>query len=135
MLYSHSVWVPEHLIKYDFIQHGFFITFPGYGRILVDETCSPTKGLMHFLVLMLIFFGSWKHKTWFIPTGLVIVHIIGVTRIVGLTIVFVNIPHRWDLFHDFIFRPFFCAMLFLIWVVWVEYFFLPKKTTDKRQNP
>ncbi len=126
VLFKHSVWVLEHIIRYDFVQDGFLIVFPSSGSILVDETCSPTKWLMHFLVLMLIFPGPWKHKAWFIPSGLIIVHFISVTRIVGLSIVFVNIPQYWDLFHDYVFRPFFYAMLFLTWVVWVEYFYLKR---------
>ena len=132
VLYSHSTWVLENIIGYNFVKDGFFITFPSYGSILVDETCSPTKWLMHFLVLMLIFPGPWKHKAWFIPAGLVIVHLVSVTRIVGLTIVYLNIPQHWDLFHNYVFRPFFYAMLFLVWVLWVEVFL--QKPSVKHNN-
>ncbi len=132
LLYSHSVWVLKNVLNYDFISDGFVIIFPGYGSILVDESCSAAKWLLHFAVLMLIFPGPWKHKAWFIPTGLVLVHFISVTRIVGLTIVFVNIPERWDIFHDYVFRPFFYGMLFLVWVAWVEYFFLPARERARK---
>jgi len=127
LLYAHSVWVLEHVLNYELIADGFLISFPGHGSILVDETCSAAKWLLHFLVLMLLFPGPWKHKAWFIPAGLLVVHGISVFRIVGLSVVFVNQPQAWDFSHDYVFRPFFYAMLFLIWVVWVEYFTLGKK--------
>ena len=126
-LYAHSTWTLEHIIGYNIFRDGFLITFPNHGSILVDETCSATKWLLHFLVLMLIFPGPWKHKAWFIPSGLLMVHLISVIRIVGLSIVYVNRPESWDFFHDYIFRPFFYAMLFLVWVFWVERFVLKRK--------
>lgn len=132
LLYTHSTWVLENIIGYDFLRDGFLITFPGRGFILVDETCSATKWLLHFLVLMLIFPGPWKHKSWFIPMGLILVHAISVSRIVGLSMVYVNIPQYWDFFHDYVFRPFFYLMLFLVWVYWVEVFLDKPKTTGKR---
>ncbi len=125
LLYSHSTWVIEHILGYEIVRNGYLILFPtlgeGAGGILVDETCSATKWLLHFLVLMLIFRGPWRHKLWFIPAGLVMVHLISVFRIVGLAVVYVHRPESWDLFHNYVFRPFFYAMLFMAWVFWVEY--------------
>jgi exosortase/archaeosortase family protein len=91
LLYRHSTWVMEHIFGWAFMREGYHIVFPGHGSIIVDESCSATKWLLHFLVLMLIFPGPWKHKLWFIPLGLIVVHLISISRIVGLSAV-VDIP-------------------------------------------
>ncbi len=134
LLYSHSTWAIKHILGYEIVRDGYLILFPalgeGAGGILVDETCSATKWLMHFLMLMLIFPGPWRHKLWFIPAGLVMVHLISVFRIVGLAVVYVNRPESWDLFHNYVFRPFFYAMLFMAWVFWVEFFVGKKKNNE-----
>jgi exosortase/archaeosortase family protein len=122
LLYRHSTWVMEHIFGWAFMREGYHIVFPGHGSIIVDESCSATKWLLHFLVLMLIFPGPWKHKLWFIPLGLIVVHLISISRIVGLSAVFRYNPESFDFFHDYVFRPFFYSMLFLIWVIWLEVF-------------
>jgi hypothetical protein len=31
-----------------------------------------------------------------------------------------NWPQHWDFSHDYLFRPFFYLVIFLLWVWWVE---------------
>lgn len=127
LLVTHSAWVVEHILGYDFTVRGDALVFPGNRSLIIDESCSAVKWFAHFLVLMLIFPGPWKHKAWFIPAGLLITHLVNIVRISGLAAVYVIRPGSFDLFHDYVFRPFFYLVLFLVWVVWVEYFYLPGK--------
>jgi len=127
LLYVHSAWVVEYILGYEVERRGFVMALDTGGSILVDESCSAVKWFAHFLVLMLIFPGPWKHKAWFIPAGIAITHLVNVIRIVGLTVVLVNRPESFEWFHDYVFRPFFYLVLFLLWVGWVEYFYLPSK--------
>lgn len=127
LLFVHSAWVVEHLIGYNIVRQEFTILFESGGGLLVDESCSAVKWFAHFLVLMLMFPGPWKHKLWFIPSGIIITHVVNIIRIAGLAIVQVNNPTAFDFYHDYIFRPFFYLVLFLMWVAWVEWFYLPSK--------
>ncbi len=125
MLFIHSAWVIESIIGYDIVREGFLIRFQEGGGLLVDESCSAVKWFAHFLVMMLLFPGPWKHKLWFIPMGILITHAVNIIRIAGLAVVLMNKHTAFDFYHDYVFRPFFYFVLFLMWVVWVEYFFLP----------
>jgi exosortase/archaeosortase family protein len=126
VLFVHSAWVVEHVVGYNIVRQGNAMVFEGGGRLIVDQSCSAVKWFAHFLVLMLLFPGPWKHKLWFIPAGLAVTHLVNVIRITGLAIVFVNRYETFDFFHDYVFRPFFYLVLFLMWVAWVEYFYLHK---------
>jgi len=132
LLFVHSAWVVEHVVGYDIVRQDFAMVFEGGGRLIVDESCSAVKWFAHFLVLMLLFPGPWKHKAWFIPLGIVITHGVNIFRIVGLAIVFMNRYPSFDFFHDYVFRPFFYLVLFLLWVAWVEWF-LPRARPSGRR--
>lgn len=123
MLYNHSAWVVESLPGIGITRAGDTIYFEGGGGILINESCSAVKWFAHFLVLMLIFPGPWKHKLWFIPAGLVVTHLINIVRVAGLSVVYVTRPQGFDFFHDYVFRPLFYLVLFLMWVLWVEVFY------------
>lgn len=96
------------------------------GFVAVNRSCSGLKQLYQWLFLMLLYPGPWKHKTWFIPLGLIIVHIVNIFRIVSMTFVTINIPQHWDFMHDNILRPFFYVVMFALWVWWNEKFRVKK---------
>lgn len=126
-LYNHSAWVIENMLGIGFQGEGYILYFDSGGGIEVDESCSAVKWFAHFLVLMLLFPGPWKHKLWYIPAGLLVTHLVNIIRIAGLAVVYTNNPGSFDFFHDYVFRPFFYLVLFLMWVAWVEWFYLPGK--------
>lgn len=126
MLFVHSAWVVEHLLGIDITREGTTMLFATGGSLLVNESCSAVKWFAHFVVLMLLFPGPWKHKLWFIPAGLLITHLVNIIRIAGLAIVYVHRYQSFDFYHDYIFRPFFYLVLFMMWVVWTEVFYLPR---------
>lgn len=130
-LFVHSAWVIENLAGIGFTSTGTTMRFDNGTGLLVDESCSAVKWFAHLLVLMLIFPGPWKHKLWFIPAGIVVTHLVNIIRITGLAIVQVHNTEAFGFFHDYIFRPFFYLVLFLMWVAWVEYFYLPQKQVNQ----
>jgi exosortase/archaeosortase family protein len=101
------------------------------GYVSVNHSCSGLKQFYQWVVLMLLYPGPWKHKAWFIPMGLVIIHIINLLRIVGMTYVTINLPQQWDFIHDYVMRPFFYVVMFALWVWWNEKFYhRPKPKTE-----
>jgi exosortase/archaeosortase family protein len=96
------------------------IRFSNSGYITVNESCSGLKQFYQIIVLFLLFPGPWKHKLWYIPLSILIMHITNVMRIVILGMVTLWAPEYWQFSHDWILRPFFYVVLFLLWVWWVE---------------
>jgi len=125
LLYDNSVWALKHLTTYDFTylpdKRELWDT-SSHGYVAVHYSCSGLKQFLQWIVLMVFFPGPWKHKLWFIPFGLVIIHLVNIFRITGLTILLKYYPEHWQFTHDYLYRPFFYVVMFLLWVWWVEKF-------------
>jgi exosortase/archaeosortase family protein len=130
MVFNQSVWLIDHVLNIPITtDETRTIHFQNNGFIAINQGCSGLKPILQFLLLMLLFPGPWKHKAWFIPMGIVIVHFTNLFRITGLAVVTVTIPDYWDFAHDNLFRPFFYVVIFFLWVWWAEKF--RKKQTSQ----
>ena len=97
----------------------------GWARVVIAPECASLKQWMHWLFLMILFPGPWKHKLWYIPAGLVIIEWTNVVRICGVLLMQVPFPNSFHIAHDYIFKVFFYLVIFLMWVLWVEKFYNP----------
>ena len=135
LLFNQSCWVLEHVFKVDIITHKHVIGVMNcndtYSYIAVAPECTSLKQWLHWLFLMLLFPGPWKHKLWYIPLGLVVIEWINVVRVVGITLCMIPFPTRFDFFHDYLFKTLFYFFIFIMWMIWVEKF-LHKKENNKR---
>ncbi len=104
------------------------------GFVSVNHSCSGLKQFYQWIVLMLLYPGPWKHKIWFIPLGLGIIHMVNLFRIVGMTFVTIHFSQHWDMIHDYVMRPFFYVVMFALWVWWNEKFYHRVKTQPKPSN-
>ena len=126
LLFDQSTWTLEHIFRMDFFTKdqtiGFLNNEGTYSFVTVAPECTSLKQWMHWLFLMLIFPGPWKHKAWYIPLGLVIVEFTNVVRVVGICLFLRPFPDGFALAHDVIFKVMFYVVIFLMWVLWVERF-------------
>ena len=136
LLFDQSTWVLDRIFKFDFVTQGQSIYFmnneDAYSCVTVAPECTSLKQWMHWLFLMLLFPGPWKHKAWYIPLGLVIVEFTNVVRIVGICLFLKPFPHDFALAHDVIFKIMFYVVIFLMWMVWNDCFHHPR---TKKVNP
>ena len=140
MVYSQACWVLDRVLHIDLttISSQRLIAAVnsdgGWARVIIAPECASLKQWMHWLFLMLIFPGPWKHKAWYIPAGLVIIEWTNVVRICGILIMQILWPNihihllgqdinTFHLAHDYIFKLFFYLIIFLMWVLWVEKFY------------
>lgn len=139
MVFGQSCWVLDHVFRIDIttISSERLIAAlnreGGWARIIIAPECASLKQWMHWLFLMLIFPGPWRHKLWYIPAGLVVVEWTNVIRICGVLMMQIWWPNihirlggsdinTFQLAHDYIFKVFFYFVIFLMWVLWVEKF-------------
>ncbi len=111
----------------DVVRKNVFICAENSGFVYVNHSCSGLKQFYQWFFLMLLYPGPWKHKLWFFPMGILIVHLVNVFRIVGMVFVTMYLPQYWDFIHDWVMRPFFYVVMFLLWVWWNEKFYLKYK--------
>ena len=62
----------------------------------------------------------WLHKLWYIPVGWVCCYAFNILRIFLITLCMEHHPDWFGVLHDYIFKYAFYAMLFGLWVIFVE---------------
>ena len=143
LVYSQSCWVLDHVLRIDITTISpkrLIATVNSNGdfaRVIIAPACASLKQWMHWLFLMLIFPGPWKHKAWYIPVGLVIIEWTNVVRICGVLLMQIPFPNSFHLAHDYIFKVFFYLVIFLMWMLWVEKFYNPSlkaKHSNSKQH-
>ena len=126
LLFDQSTWTLENIFKIDFFtkdQAFWFLNNKGtYSCVSVAPECTSLKQWMHWLFLMLLYPGPWKHKLWYIPLGLVIVEFTNVVRVVGIALFLRPFPNDFALAHDVIFKIVFYLVIFIMWAVWNDKF-------------
>ncbi len=115
------------------LRHNVFYYAANNGYVSVNSSCSGLKQFYQWFFLMTLFPGPWKQKAWFIPMGLVVIHLVNVFRIIAMVFVTVYLAEYWDFIHDWILRPFFYVVMFMLWVWWNEKYHL--KNTKKKAKP
>ncbi len=129
LLYGQCCWVLEHVFRIDIttINTQRLIAAVnkegGWARVIVAPECASLKQWLHWIFLMAIFPGPWKHKLWYIPAGLVVIEWTNVVRVCGILLMQIPWPNSFHIAHDYIFKVFFYFIIFLMWVLWVERFY------------
>lgn len=113
-------WFLGSLLNISIYTQGIIIYMPDGGGVAITDGCSGFKQMVQFALLILLFPGPWKHKIWFIPLGVLIMHLSNLIRIIGLCFVMLDNPDLFDAFHQYLFRPMFYAVIFGLWVYWNE---------------
>jgi len=116
-----SAWFVKHVIGYELNTYETTLYFlPDKGYIEVNGSCSGLKQFYQWLFLMILFPGPWKKKLWYIPLGMLVIHLENIFRIIVLSVILIHWPDQWNFLHDWVLRPFFYVVIFLMWVLWVE---------------
>ncbi|HPW95352.1 MAG TPA: archaeosortase/exosortase family protein, partial [Paludibacteraceae bacterium] len=73
-----------------------------------------------FTCIILFSRGSWKHKAWFIPAGVLVCFLINIVRIIILVVVIENHQAIFKVLHESVLKYIFYGIIFLMWVLWEE---------------
>lgn len=115
-----SVWLLNHWFGTEAVIKGEFIYFSDYSKMGVTWGCSALKQFYQFTGIILLFYGPWKHKLWYIPMGIVVLYIVNLIRITGLSFIVIYKLEWFNPIHDWVVRPFFYVVMFFLWVWWIE---------------
>jgi exosortase family protein XrtF len=119
-VYRQSAWIIDLFYNVVRVDSEMQIYFPNKCMMYVNEGCSGLKQMIQYALLIALISGPWLRKIWYIPLGILIIHLTNVFRVVGLGVVMNHWPQYWDFSHDYIFRPLFYVVIFTLWVLWVE---------------
>ena len=82
--------------------------------------CTGLKQSFIWIVIMLVARGSWKHKLWFIPLGLVCAYLFNILRITLIAMAIEHHPDWFHFLHEYLFKYLFYGMLFCLWLWWTH---------------
>jgi exosortase family protein XrtF len=90
--------------------------------VIVGAPCDGIELFALFVVFVLAFPGPWKHRIWYLPLGVLLIHGINILRVSSLAIID-SINPAWLAFnHDYTFTILVYLFVFLLWYVWVNRF-------------
>ena len=91
-----------------------------YGGIRIGDNCNGFKLFSIFSIFIIAYPINWKSKLWFIPLGLVFVHLANVIRVMALMLINDSHPEYLDFNHDYTFTIFVYSIIFGLWYWWLK---------------
>ena len=115
----------------DYSMDGQFRThfgIAGTNGVTIGAPCDGIILFALFTVFMISYPGPIRHKLWFTPLGLLLIHFLNIARVTGLALI-VYYNEGWLAFnHDYTFTIFVYAVVFVRWLIWMNRFAQPKSS-------
>ncbi len=110
--------------------------YPGIGidgsdGVWVGASCNALTLFFLFAVFVFAYPGHQKSKWWFIPLGILAIHILNILRVVALALLSLYNPGILDFNHTYTFTFIVYAFIFFLWMTWVNKF--SNRTTDAKK--
>ncbi len=129
-LISNLVWVSSKIISL-FADQIYFSTedlemqmvgIDGAHPVWIGGPCNGVSIMVLFAIFIIAFPGPWKQKLWFVPSGMLVIHLINALRIVALAFIQFYAPNYLDFNHNYTFTILVYAIIFGFWMIWVNKF-------------
>jgi exosortase family protein XrtF len=94
------------------------IGIDGTHGLWVGDPCNGITLFALFVGFIIAYPGKIKNKLWFIPLGLLSIHIINILRIVSLCLIVLYKPESLAFNHTYTFTILVYAYVFWLWLIW-----------------
>lgn len=94
--------------------------------LAVYEGCNGLNTMIIFVAFLIAFGPVNKKLLWFIPLGLLIIHLANLLRITLLFFVAEYRPDAMYFVHKYVFTAILYLVIFVLWVWWVKKFAISK---------
>lgn len=101
------------------------IGIAGAGGVHVGDPCDGVVLFALFAVFLIAFPGPWRHKLWFIPSGILVLHGVNIFRVCGLIVIQWWDPAALQFNHDYTFTILIYSVVFALWFFWAKRFVSP----------
>ncbi len=115
------------------LKNGTHLVFDNGNRVAVIWGCTAVKQVYMFAVILFFSRGPWKQKLWYLPVCSLLLVLFNVIRITIIAHYAGMNPAIFDSLHE-IFRILFYGILFVMWVVWEEYFHIPTISSHSKKE-
>lgn len=108
------------------------IGIAGTHGLWIGDPCNGLTLFALFSIFIAAYPGPWKHKAWFIPLGITLIHAMNIVRISVLCIITLKRPEWLNFNHTYLFQTLMYGFIFLLWFVWIRKF--PAKKANENTN-
>lgn len=105
----------------------------GAHPVWIGSPCNAITLFAFFSLFIIAFPSKIKSKLWFIPMGIIIIHLANLIRVMGLTLINFYNPAYLEFNHTYTFTIFVYGIIFCLWMWWVN-FSLKKPIKDETKN-
>ncbi len=88
------------------------------GLLQVGAPCDGLVLFALFAVFIAAFPGPKRRKLWFIPLGILLIHLANLLRVVSLVIIQYNRPQSLKFNHDYTWTVLIYGFIFWLWYMW-----------------
>jgi exosortase family protein XrtF len=94
----------------------------GTSGIFIGDSCNGISLFALFSIFIIAFPGKLLAKLFFIPIGVLIIHLLNVMRIVALAIIQTYSYHWTEFNHTYTFTIIMYFCIFSLWMMWINKF-------------
>ena len=98
------------------------IGIDGSNGVWIGSNCNAITLFTLFSVFIIAYPGQQKAKWWFIPAGIVAIHLLNILRVVGLAVLSLKAPEYLDFNHTYTFTFIIYGFIFYLWTLWINRF-------------
>jgi exosortase family protein XrtF len=85
----------------------------------IYEGCNGLNVMIVFVAFLVAFGGPLKKLVWFVPMGLLILHIANLGRLALLYFVTLHYEQYFYFVHKYFFTAILYLIVFILWIIWV----------------
>lgn len=94
----------------------------GSDGVWIGSSCNAITLFFLFAVFVAAYPGHQKSKLWFIPLGLLLIHILNIIRVIVLALIAFYNKDYLDFNHTYTFTFIIYGFIFFLWMTWVNKF-------------
>jgi exosortase family protein XrtF len=107
------------------------IGIDGGTGVWIGSNCNAITLFSLFAVFIIAYPGNSKAKLWYIPLGILAIHILNVLRVVALMLINRYAPDQLDFNHTYTFTFLMYAFIFWMWMFWINRFSPSQKNSGE----
>lgn len=100
----------------------------------VIEGCNSISVIILFVAFIIAFPGPLKKSLLYSLAGGILIYLVNVLRIAFLTVALAKLPEQKEMLHNLVFPSIIYGLVFMLWVLWVNYFSNYKQVRDEKNN-
>lgn len=106
----------------------------GSNGVWVGSNCNAISLFTLFSVFIITYPGHQKSKLWYVPLGILAIHILNVLRVAALALIAYYWPQSLNFNHTYTFTFLVYTFIFALWLIWVQKFSNKQPSTGAHES-